>query len=152
MYGKTVPVLNQLSNMPRRHTREWRYSSTILDLGSRSSVVSFTLRLLYPWWNRRRYLLDRSLGGPQGRFWRCGEEKKLTLAGKRTADIQPVARRYTDWNIPKYSMLPSKFTLINSNKAIRTITAWSKCSQLFDTTLRARLRAAFYGPVSKLCI
>jgi hypothetical protein len=33
--GKVVPVLNQLSTKPLRHTGEWRYSSTILDLSTR---------------------------------------------------------------------------------------------------------------------
>jgi hypothetical protein len=33
--GKVAPVLNYLSTMPWRHMGEWRYSSTILDLGTR---------------------------------------------------------------------------------------------------------------------
>jgi hypothetical protein len=44
-----VPVLNYLSITPWRHMGEWRYCSTILDLGTRWRwVVSFTPRPLYP--------------------------------------------------------------------------------------------------------
>jgi hypothetical protein len=32
--GKVFPVLNELSTMPCKHIREWRYTSTILDLGT----------------------------------------------------------------------------------------------------------------------
>jgi hypothetical protein len=33
--GEVASVLNQLSNMPWRQIGEWRYSSTILHLGTR---------------------------------------------------------------------------------------------------------------------
>jgi hypothetical protein len=33
--AKLVPLLNQLSTLPRRRVREWRYTSTILDHGTR---------------------------------------------------------------------------------------------------------------------
>jgi hypothetical protein len=57
---------------------EWRYSSTILYLGTRwRSVVSFTARPLYLHGRSRRYPLDRRLGGPQSRSGRCGIEKTL---------------------------------------------------------------------------
>jgi hypothetical protein len=78
---------------------EWRYSSTVLDLGIRlRGMVSFTPRPLYL---RRspQYPLERRLGGPQGRSGRCGEEKNLASAGNRTPAVQLVARRYTDWVI-----------------------------------------------------
>jgi hypothetical protein len=32
---KSVPVLNSLNTVPSSHIGEWRYSSTILDLGTR---------------------------------------------------------------------------------------------------------------------
>jgi hypothetical protein len=49
------------------------YSSTILDLGTRLSlVVSFTFRSLYT-----MYLLHRRLGGSQSRSGRYGVEKNL---------------------------------------------------------------------------
>jgi hypothetical protein len=53
---------------------EWRYRSTILDLGTRWRwVVSFTTRPLYPRGKSPRYP-DRRLRGPQSRSGR-GEEK-----------------------------------------------------------------------------
>jgi hypothetical protein len=45
----------------------------ILILGTRSYVVNFTPRLLYPW-KEPRYPLYRRVGGPQRRSGRCGEE------------------------------------------------------------------------------
>jgi hypothetical protein len=48
----------------------------ILDLGTRWRwVVSFTPRSLYPQGKSLWYPLDRSLGGPQSRSGRGGEEK-----------------------------------------------------------------------------
>jgi hypothetical protein len=37
------------------------------------------------------------LGGPQSRSGRCEKEKYFGPAGNRTPTVQPVARRYTDW-------------------------------------------------------
>jgi hypothetical protein len=59
---------------------EWRYSSTILDLAAIWKwVVSFTPLSLYPQENPPppQYSLDRSLGGPENRPGRYGEEKNL---------------------------------------------------------------------------
>jgi hypothetical protein len=71
---------------------EWRYSSTILDHGTRWRwVISFTPRLLYPWGKRPRYPLDRRLGGPQSLSVRCGEEQNLAPAGTRARAVHPVA-------------------------------------------------------------
>jgi hypothetical protein len=54
--------------VPWRHIGQWRYSSTILDLGTRWRwVVNFTPRPLYLRENRPRYSLDRRIGGPQSR-------------------------------------------------------------------------------------
>jgi hypothetical protein len=62
---------------------EWRYSSTILDLGTRWRwVVSFMPRSLYPRGNSHHFPLDTRLGGPQRRSGHCGEEKSvLSLSG-----------------------------------------------------------------------
>jgi hypothetical protein len=54
---------------------DWRYTSTILDLVTRCTVVfSFKPRLLYPKGNSLppRYQFYRRLGWPQSRYGRCG--------------------------------------------------------------------------------
>jgi hypothetical protein len=77
---------------------ELRYSSTILDLGTRMrNAVSFTPWQLYPLGKSPRYPLERRLGGPQNRSGRRGEEKILAPTGTRNpTPVQPVASRYTD--------------------------------------------------------
>jgi hypothetical protein len=55
---------------------EWKYSSSILDLGTRWRwVVSFTARPLYPRGEDPQYPLDIRRGGPQSRYRRRGVEK-----------------------------------------------------------------------------
>jgi hypothetical protein len=97
--GKVVPLFNDLRTTPWRHIGEWRYLSTILDLGTRWRwVVRFTAWPLYPLGKRSRYPLDRRLRGPQSRSGRCGvQEKSLAPAGNPTPAAQPIARRDTDW-------------------------------------------------------
>jgi hypothetical protein len=57
---------------------ELRYSSTILDLGTRwRRVVSFTPLPLYPRGTNPRYPLDRRQGGPWSLSERCGVKKNL---------------------------------------------------------------------------
>jgi hypothetical protein len=76
--------------IPWRHMGTWKYSSTILDLGTRWRLVaSFTPQPLCP-----RYPLDRRLGGSQNRSGRCWE--KSCTARNQTRAIQPVAHAYTD--------------------------------------------------------
>jgi hypothetical protein len=71
--GKVVPVLNELSTTQWRRMGKWRYSSTILDLGTRwRGVVSITPRGKCP-----RYPFDRRLSGFQSRFRSCEVEKNL---------------------------------------------------------------------------
>jgi hypothetical protein len=54
--------------MAWKHTGEWRYSSTILDLCTRWMwVVSFTALPFYPQGKSTRYPLDSRPGGPQSR-------------------------------------------------------------------------------------
>jgi hypothetical protein len=80
---------------------EWRYSSTILDLGtSWRWVVSFTPRPLFPRGNRSRYVFDKSLSGRQSWYGRRGEEKICYPCKESNLDsstVQPVALRYADW-------------------------------------------------------
>jgi hypothetical protein len=74
-------VVNEISTMPWRHTKEWSYSSTILDLGIRWSwVVSFTHWLLLP-----RQSLDRRLGVPQSRSEH--QESKSGCSARRYTNI-----------------------------------------------------------------
>jgi hypothetical protein len=55
---------------------EYRYSTKILDLGTRWKwVVSFTPRPLHPWGKSPNYPLERRLGVPQSRSGRCGVKK-----------------------------------------------------------------------------
>jgi hypothetical protein len=106
--------------MPWRHMGEWRYSSTILDLGTRWRwAISFTPRMLYPRGNCPRYPLDRRLSGPQSRSGRCGEERNLPPVVSRTPAVQPVARHHADWAILTSKL--SKSSLINNTYVLHQI-------------------------------
>jgi hypothetical protein len=70
--------------MPWRHMGEWRYSSVILDFGTRWKwVVSFRSRPLYLGGNGPMKPLGRRLVGPQTRSGRRGEEDKSCYAGNQ---------------------------------------------------------------------
>jgi hypothetical protein len=88
--------------MPRRRMREWRYSSTMLDLDIRWRwVVSFTPLLLYHRGKSTRYPLDMRLSGPQTWSGLCAEEEnRFRESNSDPSALQPVPRRYTDWAIP----------------------------------------------------
>jgi hypothetical protein len=79
---------------------KWRYRSTILNIGTRRWVVSFTPRSLYPRGNSPRYPLNRKLGGPQSRS-ESWEVEKIS-AGNWTSVVQPVACGYTGCAVPVY--------------------------------------------------
>jgi hypothetical protein len=76
--------------------REWRHSSTILDLGTRWRwVVSFTPRPVYSRGNSPRYPLDRRLGRPQSWFGHCGVETNvLSLPGIEPRPCNPYPSLY----------------------------------------------------------
>jgi hypothetical protein len=77
--------------MPWRNMGEWRYSSTILSLGTRWRwVVSFMLQPLQPWGKSSRFLLDRRLGEPQSWAGRYAVEKNLTPARNQTPATLPL--------------------------------------------------------------
>jgi hypothetical protein len=58
---------------------EWRYSSTILDRGTRDRwVVNLAPQLIYP---RVIVILGKTMCKPQTRFGCCGKEKKACHAG-----------------------------------------------------------------------
>jgi hypothetical protein len=92
-------MLNQLSTMPKRHMREWRYSSTILDLGIRWRwVVSFMPWLFNPWKSCPPYPLDRWMGGSQSSYGRCGDEKSLASA-TLGSHSEGVFRQHMQWSL-----------------------------------------------------
>jgi hypothetical protein len=90
-----------LSTTSWRRIGEWRYSSTHSLTSARrggdwsaSRPGRFTPR------KEPRYPLDRSLGGPQSRSGRGGEEKNSQPPPgiePWAPIVQPVAQRYTDW-------------------------------------------------------
>jgi hypothetical protein len=99
--SKVVPVLNWLSITHWRRVRKCRYSSIILDLGSRWRwVISFTPWPLYPQGKSPRYPLDRWLARPQNRCGRCGVEKRLSFLSGIEPFRPSLVRRYTDWASP----------------------------------------------------
>jgi hypothetical protein len=97
--------------MPWRHRGKWRYSSNILDLGTRLRwVVSFTPRPHYPRGKSLRYPLDRRLGGGGSRSGRCGLDKILPLLGNEARPCDPslYRRSYPGSPIPFRSAFYNK--------------------------------------------
>jgi hypothetical protein len=91
--GEVVPVFNSLRNTLWRRKREWRYSSTILDLGTRWKwVVSFTPRPLYP--------LGKDPGWAPEPVWTLWNKKKsLAPAVNLTLGVQlPRLRNAADFD------------------------------------------------------
>jgi hypothetical protein len=88
---------------------EWRYNSTILDLGTGWGwVVSFMPWALYPQGESPWYPLYRRLGGSQSQSGCCWEERNVfSSAGNQTHAVQPVVHCCTDWAIPAPSSLYS---------------------------------------------
>jgi hypothetical protein len=77
---------------------EWRYRSTILNLGARWRwVVIFTPASLYRKGKSPRYPLDRWAPEPVWTVWR---RENLDPVGNRTRIVHSVDRRYTDWAVP----------------------------------------------------
>jgi hypothetical protein len=77
--------------------REWRYSSTILDVGAWWKwLVSFTPRK-----RATRYPLDRYLDVSQSRFGRYGENKNFAAARNQTLATQHVTLQ-TDYTYRPY--------------------------------------------------
>jgi hypothetical protein len=76
---------------------EWKYSCTILYLGtSRSSVISFGPRQLYL---RERASVThwiRGWVGPRTHRNAVKKRKSFAAAGNRTIAVQPAAHRYTE--------------------------------------------------------
>jgi hypothetical protein len=84
--------------------REWRYSSTILDLSTRYSGQLHAPAALPPGKQPPpRYPLDRRLGGNQSRL-DAVERRKISCPCRELNHGLP-ARRYTDWAIPEYFLV-----------------------------------------------
>jgi hypothetical protein len=75
--GQKVKLsLSLIKHQPMKTYSQWRYSSTILDLGTRRRrVVSFTLRPLCSQGKELRCPLVRRLSGHEIRSGRCGVQK-----------------------------------------------------------------------------
>jgi hypothetical protein len=96
-----------------------RYSFTILDLGTRWSVVILVPWPLYPWAKSARYALSRRLGGPQRLSGLWSREKSLSPARHQIQAVQPIAPCCTDWVILAPTQWPKE------NKSwLRTLLDW----------------------------
>jgi hypothetical protein len=77
--------------------REWRYSSTILGIGTRCEV-SFTPRLLYSWGKELTVSMEKRLDGSHSRSGHCGEKKNPLPQPRneviKSAVLHIVADRY----------------------------------------------------------
>jgi hypothetical protein len=94
---------------------EWRYNSTILDLGTRWKwMASFTFLPFYRRRRRSRYPLNRRLGGPQSRFEAL---KKTKILHCRESNPRHPAR----------SPLLYRLSYPNSQQ-IRVLTVMDACS------------------------
>jgi hypothetical protein len=85
-HGK-LPIVRRTLFCRRCNFNRWESAAnsrgivpSIYNLGAgRRRVVTFTPLRLHPSRKSRRYPLDRRLGGPQSRSWRCGEQEVLLL-------------------------------------------------------------------------
>jgi hypothetical protein len=151
--GKVVPVLNCLSSTPWPRIGEWRYRTTVLDLGTRWRwVVSFRHRLLYSQRKSPRHLLDRRLGGIQIRSGRCGEKSlTLWLCQESNSAAQPVAiptelspTHFSPTNVFLQSHhICNIILIINGNFYVRDLTSqqWYASHRLKNISLEDRAAA-----------
>jgi hypothetical protein len=126
---------------------EWRYSSTILDLGTIwRRVVSFTSRPLYPRGKNLWYPLNRRLGEPQSRYGRCEEEQNLVTCISVTRDgfigLFDTARDYTlQFTITHTHTLVSSHVFI-SRCSVAASNGWRSPSSGFPNYPRSQLPAS----------
>jgi hypothetical protein len=131
--------------MPWRRVGEWRYSSTILDLGTVwRRVVSFTPRQLYPRGNRQHSPLDTRLGGPYSRSGCWGEEKYQDIAGIRILAVQPVARWYSNGAIPTKSTVHKSLPLDSIYIQFNSVHTRTSSLSLFSLSLSLSLYIYIY--------
>jgi hypothetical protein len=128
--GNVIPELNYLSTIPWRYIGEWKYNSTIHNLGTGWRwVVSLTLRPLYHRGNRLRCPLYRRLFGPQSRSRRYGEETNLLfLLGIEPRILGRAAHNQVATPTDMYQMyLFIYFSLFNDAVTTQIITKFRKC-------------------------
>jgi hypothetical protein len=98
--SKFIHGVIYLSTAPWRRMGEWRYISTILDLGTRWRwVISFTLLPLYPLKSSNQCPFYTRFGGSQSRSGHCGIERWLLgrptrISSETSVDFQRTTRRY----------------------------------------------------------
>jgi hypothetical protein len=97
---------------------EWRYSSTLLDLGTRwRLVVSFMPLPLYFRRHSPQYPVDRGWVGPRAGLDET--EKSLFPAWNRTSAAQPLARGCTARALSGDLIIVSDSSRINTNVALK---------------------------------
>jgi hypothetical protein len=103
---------------------EWKYSTTILDLGiARRWMIGFSRRPCYHLGNSSRYPLDRMLGGPQSQSGRCGERKNvLSLQGIESQPYSPSLYRLSYpnswiWSLARLKSFCIPVTMIRTSDA-----------------------------------
>jgi hypothetical protein len=127
--------------VPFRHIREWRYSSTILDLGTRWWwVVSFT-----PGRSRSTRWIGGSVG-PRAGVDALEERKIFPSVRNRTPAVQSVARRYTDWAIPT----PIILTNMRTGFVLLRLLCW--ISQISREICKGRLTSFVVARVYKALV
>jgi hypothetical protein len=87
-------LINLLRTTAWRRMREWRYSSTILNLGTKWRwVASFAPRLFCP-----PPPVGEEDGWVSGLVWTMWRREKFVVpAGNRTPAAQTLVRRYNEW-------------------------------------------------------
>jgi hypothetical protein len=136
---RCILCLIKLSTTPWRRMESGGIAPRILNLGTRWTwVASFTPRPLYTQGKSPWYPLDRSLGGPQSRSGRGGEEKN----SQPLPGIEPLSSSHcTDWATPATMIPDTKFSL---NASPLCICACESC----ESHATVAQPVSIYRPVS----
>jgi hypothetical protein len=139
--------------------KDWRCSSTIIDLDTRCRwVVSFKPRPIYPRRDSPRYPLDRRLGGPESRSERYGKgrEKFFPLPGNEHGFLSRPASNLLATAIPPWAMWLKKKSKLNTEwRSLNFL--WNFCSKYispsFDLVARINAWKSSYKKVKlSLCL